>query len=123
LVFLGRGHDSSRLHRQVIENATGHGSAVFSRLRDAAVAARDAVVAQDLEAFGQAMIANTDAQSSLHPELVGVDARRVIEIAATQGALGWKVNGAGGDGGSLTILSATREGKDSLEHRVARLDT
>jgi D-glycero-alpha-D-manno-heptose-7-phosphate kinase len=123
LVFLGRGHDSSRVHRQVIEHAAGHGSRVFSRLRDAAVAARDAVVAQDLEAFGQAMIANTDAQSFLHPELVGVDARRVIEIAATQGALGWKVNGAGGDGGSLTVLSATREGKDSLERRVAELDT
>src|SRR5205085_11940891 len=89
LVFLGRGHDSSNVHRQVIEKAAGHGSGVFSRLRAAAVAARDAVVARDLEAFGQAMIANTDAQSSLHPELVGSDARRVIEIAATPRALGW----------------------------------
>ena len=53
----------------------GRGSQVFSRLRDAAVAARDAVLAQDLDAFGRAMIANTDAQRALHPELVGVDAR------------------------------------------------
>ena len=60
------------------------GSPVFARLRDAAVAARDAVLAQDLDAFGRAMIANTDAQASLHPELVGVDARRVIEIAAAR---------------------------------------
>lgn len=29
----------------------------------------------------------------------------MIEIAAAQGALGWKVNGAGGAGGSLTLLS------------------
>jgi D-glycero-alpha-D-manno-heptose-7-phosphate kinase len=123
LVFLGRAHDSSGVHRQVIENVGCHGSEVFSRLRDAAVAARDAVLAQDLDAFGQAMIANTEAQSSLHPELVGVDARRVIEIAAAPGAVGWKVNGAGGDGGSVTILSATREAKDALEHRVAVLDT
>ena len=57
------------------------------------------------------MIANTEAQRSLHPELVGVDARRVIEFAAAHGAIGWKVNGAGGDGGSVTILSATREAK------------
>ena len=28
----------------------------------------------------------------------------MIEIAQAHGALGWKVNGAGGDGGSLTIL-------------------
>ncbi len=69
------------------------------------------------------MIANTEAQKSLHPVLVGVDARRVIEIAAAQGALGWKINGAGGDGGSVTILSATRETKEALEHRVAVLDS
>ncbi len=69
------------------------------------------------------MIANTEAQKSLHPVLVGVDARRVIEIAAAQGALGWKINGAGGDGGSVTILSATREAKEALEHRVAVLDS
>jgi D-glycero-alpha-D-manno-heptose-7-phosphate kinase len=31
----------------------------------------------------------------------------VIEIAKEHGALGWKVNGAGGEGGSLTILTGT----------------
>jgi D-glycero-alpha-D-manno-heptose-7-phosphate kinase len=122
LVFLGRAHDSSAVHRQVIEDVGCRGSGVFSRLRDAAVAARDAVLARDLDAFGQAMIANTEAQGSLHPGLVGVDARRVIEFAAAQGAVGWKVNGAGGDGGSVTILSATRETKEALEHRVTFLD-
>ena len=65
LVFLGRAHDSSAVHRQVIEDVGSQGSAVFSRLRDAAVAARDAVLARDLDAFGQAMIANTEAQGSL----------------------------------------------------------
>ena len=122
LVFLGRAHDSSAVHRQVIEDVGCRGSGVFSRLRDAAVAARDAVLARDLDAFGQAMIANTEAQESLHRGLVGVDARRVIEFAAAQGAVGWKVNGAGGDGGSVTILSATRETKEALEHRVTFLD-
>lgn len=122
LVFLGRAHDSSSVHRKVIEQAASHGS-VFARLRDAAVAARDAVLARDLESFGQAMIANTEAQRSLHPELVGVDASRVIEIAAAQRSLGWKVNGAGGDGGSVTVLSATREAKHAFEQRVAELDT
>jgi D-glycero-alpha-D-manno-heptose-7-phosphate kinase len=68
------------------------------------------------------MIANTEAQRCLHPELVGVDATRTIETAAAQGALGWKVNGAGGDGGSVTFLSATPEAKEALEVRVASLD-
>ncbi len=123
LVFLGRAHDSWAVHRQVIENVGSGRSKVFSLLRQAAVASRDAVLIQDLDAFGRAMIANTEAQKALHPELVGVDARRLIDIAAAHEALGWKVNGAGGNGGSLTILSATREAKEALESRVAELDT
>jgi D-glycero-alpha-D-manno-heptose-7-phosphate kinase len=122
LVFLGRARDSSGLHRQVIEHLGHQGSEVFSQLREAAVAARDAVLAHDVKAFGLAMIANTEAQSSLHPELVGVDARRMIEFAVSEGAIGWKVNGAGGDGGSVTILSTTRDAKDALEQRVTGLD-
>jgi D-glycero-alpha-D-manno-heptose-7-phosphate kinase len=123
LLFLGRAHDSSALHRQVIEDRRCRGSGSFSLLRAAAVAARDAVLVQDLEAFGRAMIANTEAQRSLHPKLVGVDATRAIEVAAAQRALGWKVNGAGGDGGSVTILSATPEAKEVLDRQVAELDT
>jgi D-glycero-alpha-D-manno-heptose-7-phosphate kinase len=122
LVFLGRAHDSSAVHRQVIEDVGSRRSGVFSRLRVAAVAARDAVLARDIDAFGQAMIANTEAQGSLHPGLVGVDARRVIEWAAAQGAIGWKVNGAGGDGGSVTILSTTQKTKEALEDRLTVLD-
>ena len=98
------------------------GSQAFSLLREAAVAARGAVLTQDLDAFGKAMIANTEAQRSLHLELLGADACKVIDIAAALGALGWKINGAGGDGGSVTILSASREAKDALEHRVAEQD-
>ena len=30
--------------------------------------------------------------------------QRIIDIAQSHGALGWKVNGAGGEGGSLTLL-------------------
>lgn len=122
LVFAGRSHDSSGMHHQVIGRVARHGSRAFAPLRDAAVAARDAVLAQDLRVFGQSMIANTTAQRSLHPDLVGADARRVIEFARLRGALGWKVNGAGGDGGSVTILNATREAKDALERRIALLD-
>jgi D-glycero-alpha-D-manno-heptose-7-phosphate kinase len=122
LVFLGRAHDSSAVHREVIEDVGGHGSMVFAHLRAAALAARDAVLARDLEAFGQAMILNTEAQASLHPGVVGVEAKRVIELASAHGAVGWKVNGAGGDGGSVTILSATREAKEALDDRVTGVD-
>jgi D-glycero-alpha-D-manno-heptose-7-phosphate kinase len=122
LVYLGRAHESGAVHQQVIEGAGRHGSGVFSRLREAAQASRDAVVRQDLAGFGRAMIANTEAQKALHPALVGADARRVVEVATARGALGWKVNGAGGDGGSITILSPTFEAKEALERRIAELD-
>ena len=122
LVFLGRAHNSSAVHRQVIKDVACRGSGAFSRLRDAAVAGRDAVLARNLDAFGRAMIANTEAQKSLHPGLVGADAMRVIEVAAAQDSVGWKINGAGGNGGSVTLLSATREGKESLERCVALLN-
>jgi D-glycero-alpha-D-manno-heptose-7-phosphate kinase len=122
LVFVGHAHDSSSVHREVIDRVAAQPSAAFDRLRDAAVAARDAVVAHDLHAFGAAMIDNTDAQRSLHADLVGVDARRVIELAAGDGALGWKVNGAGGDGGSLTILSASADARRAFEASIVELN-
>jgi len=45
------------------------------------------------------------ASSTVSPALISPDAARVIEIARAHGALGWKLNGAAGDGGSVTILS------------------
>ena len=51
-----------------------------------------------------ALMANTAAQRALHPSLVCADAERVIAAAREAGALGWKVNGAGGEGGSVTVL-------------------
>jgi D-glycero-alpha-D-manno-heptose-7-phosphate kinase len=122
LVFLGRAHDSSVLHRRVIEKIGAQRSGALSRLRAAAVAARDAVLAQDLEAFGQAMIDNTEAQRSLHEDLVGSDARQVLQVAAGCGAIGWKVNGAGGDGGSVTILTGHDDDKQTIEHRIAAIN-
>ncbi len=49
-------------------------------------------------ALGQAMIENTAAQERLNSALVSADANRVIEIARDYGAVGWKLNGAGGRG-------------------------
>jgi D-glycero-alpha-D-manno-heptose-7-phosphate kinase len=123
LLYLGTAHDSSAVHRQVIEHATPQRTEALQRLRDAALTARAAVLAHDLHAFGEEMIANTDAQRALHPALVGADATRAIECARECGALGWKVNGAGGEGGSLTMLSADGNAKVALDRRLAALDS
>jgi D-glycero-alpha-D-manno-heptose-7-phosphate kinase len=50
------------------------------------------------------MADNTAAQADLHPALVNAEARDLIVLAQEYGAIGWKVNGAGGDGGSITLL-------------------
>lgn len=106
LVYLGKSHDSSALHEAVIrglENA-GPDHPVLEELRQTAPRSRDALYAADFAGLGAAMIANTEAQARLHPALVGTEATRVIAIAREHLALGWKVNGAGGEGGSITLL-------------------
>jgi len=106
LIFLGHSHDSSELHKMVIKDLESEGpqSSRLQALRSTAEQSRDAVYDGDFVALGRAMAENTQAQAQLHPDLVCADALRVIEIARAHGAVGWKVNGAGGFGGSVTIL-------------------
>jgi D-glycero-alpha-D-manno-heptose-7-phosphate kinase len=106
LIYLGKSHDSSKVHEKVIAELQNEGpdSKRLQALRVTAEKSRDAVYAGDLHALGSAMIENTEAQRCLHPYLISQDAQRVIEIAKEFGAIGWKVNGAGGEGGSVTIL-------------------
>jgi D-glycero-alpha-D-manno-heptose-7-phosphate kinase len=73
-------------------------------LRKTPVMARDAVYAGDFAALGTSMILNTEAQSELNSALISADAQQIIEVARAHGAIGWKVNGAGGEGGSITLL-------------------
>jgi D-glycero-alpha-D-manno-heptose-7-phosphate kinase len=106
LIYLGRSHHSSQVHERVIRHLEDVGPTArqLEALRATAEPSRDALYAGDLAALGRAMVQNTAAQRDLHPDLVSPDAQRVIEVAQAHGALGWKVNGAGGAGGSLAIL-------------------
>ena len=108
VIFLGRGHQSSSVHEEVIRGlVNGTSGDKLEPLRREAVTGRDALLAGDLTAFGEAMIRNTEAQANLHASLVSETARTIFDIAKQYGAIGWKVNGAGGDGGSVTILSGS----------------
>lgn len=106
LVVLGRTHLSTAVHDQVIRDAaeTPLAQTALEDLRRAAIVAREAARAGDLVGLGRAMRDNTDAQRRLHPALVSAEAKRLIDVARRYYAAGWKVNGAGGDGGSATIL-------------------
>lgn len=106
LIHLGRAHRSSDMHERVMARLLreGEDSPDLEELRACAGAARDAALAGDLVELGRTMIRNTDAQRRLHEELVGAQAQAVIEIATAHEASGWKLNGAGGDGGSVSLL-------------------
>ena len=110
LIYLGRSHDSSRVHDKVIRGleSAGPDCVQLEDLRATAARSRDAVYAGDFAALGRAMVENTQAQGRLHPDLISQDAWRVIEIAKQHGASGWKVNGAGGEGGSITLLCSAQ---------------
>lgn len=125
LIFLGKTHNSSAVHGQVIANLEREGetSARLEQLRQAARDSRDALYASDWQALGQAMQANTAAQRGLHPALVSAEAEALIGLAQEHGALGWKVNGAGGEGGSLTILcDASASKRRELLRAIQRLN-
>jgi D-glycero-alpha-D-manno-heptose-7-phosphate kinase len=106
LIYLGRSHQSSQIHETVIASLAqaGPDCKQLNDLRRMAERSRDAVLAGDLRGLGSAMIDNTDAQGRLHASLISADAQRVIDIARAHDAVGWKVNGAGGEGGSITLL-------------------
>jgi D-glycero-alpha-D-manno-heptose-7-phosphate kinase len=108
LVYLGKSHRSSDVHQIVIQGLENSGAAdpALEALRQTALQSAAALSRADLPALGAAMVENTAAQARLHPALVSQDARQVIAIAREHGALRWKVNGAGGEGGSLTLLGS-----------------
>jgi D-glycero-alpha-D-manno-heptose-7-phosphate kinase len=107
VIYIGRPHTSSSIHLKVIEGLgpDAHRDPRLEKLRRLALKARDAVVAGDFASLGDAMNENTEVQRDLHPDLVCSSMEDDIGIARGFGALGVKVNGAGGDGGSLTILT------------------
>ncbi|HEY8666234.1 MAG TPA: hypothetical protein VIL86_06200 [Tepidisphaeraceae bacterium] len=107
LVYVGHAHSSSNVHRLVIRELEDAGpeAAKLQPLRQTAERSKDALFAGDFHALGQAMIDNTNAQANLNSALVGEAHQQIIDIARQHGAVGWKVNGAGGDGGSVTILN------------------
>jgi D-glycero-alpha-D-manno-heptose-7-phosphate kinase len=117
LVYIGTPHTSSDIHRKVIEGL-GDGASTdprLERLRHLAAQAKQAVIRGDFESLGRVMNENTEAQRKLHPGLVCAKFEKAIEIAGRFKALGCKVNGAGGDGGSITLLG---NGDASMKRRM-----
>ena len=125
LIFLGDTHKSSDVHERVIKELEGAGKdcAKIEALRQPAEVAKNALYAGDFVTLGKAMWENTQCQAQLHPSLVSNQARAVMEVARQYGALGCKVNGAGGEGGSVTILSdSSRSARRAMLRQIEESD-
>ncbi len=119
LIYLGSGHSSSLLHEEVIRLLENKGFefSLINKLKELAQEAKHCLMEGDLDLFGKIMKENNEYQRSLHPGLISKQADSVIRIARKYNASGWKVNGAGGDGGSLTIL-----GSENPDHKKKMLE-
>lgn len=119
LIYLGQSHSSSAMHEEVISFLEKKGAQfkIIRDLRALATRAKDHLLQGDLEGYGDTMIQNNECQRSLHEGLISEEANAVIALAHKFKASGWKVNGAGGKGGSLTILGSKDE---SLRSRMLR---
>lgn len=124
LVYLGSPHRSSAIHEAVIAELERGGPqfAVLRELADLAGEARRALRAEDLEGFGRIMILNNEAQRRLGTGLVSARADRAAQLFKSFGAAGWKVNGAGGAGGSMAVLASPDDNRRrAMAEALARL--
>lgn len=107
LIYIGAPHNSSMVHQKVIERLGEDASEneLFQRLRALAADAKNSIYAGDFKRLGQIMNENTEVQRQLHKDLVCAAFEDIISICQSFGVMGCKVNGAGGDGGTITALT------------------
>ena len=106
VVYSGARHLSSDVHRKVVGDLeAGRAEAIgaIETLRQTPQKAADALWRGDYDAFANVMNENNAAQAKLHGDIVTPDLARIEEVARAAGAIGFKINGAGG-GGSGTLL-------------------
>jgi D-glycero-alpha-D-manno-heptose-7-phosphate kinase len=122
-LYLGNAHSSSELHEQVIRSLEngGPGLKQIEKMKSLARGAKNALLSGNLTEYGRLMIENNECQRALHPDLISERADEVIKVAKEYGALGWKVNGAGGRGGSISILSGP--GKKVRDEMLLKFNT
>ena len=105
LVYFGS-RSSSKMHNAVISNYKNRDEATinsFEIMRQCAYEMKDSINS-DMDVIGEIINKNWEAQKSLHPLMINPIVSKAEKIAKSNGALGFKCNGAGG-GGSATILA------------------
>lgn len=106
LVYEGKGHLSSEVHRKVIENLKDPQSPTakaLEGLKQTALVARKALLSGDVNLLAEVMDLNNALQKQLHPGIATENLEKIEDIARARGAIGAMINGAGG-GGSICLL-------------------
>jgi galactokinase/mevalonate kinase-like predicted kinase len=94
------------MHNAVIENYKKNDNSTLESLnimKECAYSMKNAINS-DIENIGDIMNKTWEANKKLHPLMVNPIINNAEKIAKTNGAIGFKCNGAGG-GGSATILA------------------
>ena len=106
-VYIGTPHSSSEIHKKVIKSlgANAESDWRLCELRNLAFLAKNAIHSNNVFELGEIFNRNTEVQRKLHKELVCNKFEDIISVANDFNSIGCKVNGAGGDGGSITILT------------------
>lgn len=118
VAFLGS-HDSSGVHKMVL-NDLGGGMAEerLAPLRALVPEVRSAVVAGDIDHFGNLMTKSTLLQADLHPDVFSSGFRDAVALLGDH-CVGYKLNGAGGFGGSISLLAASPSAAGEIRARLA----
>ncbi|MFX0106002.1 MAG: hypothetical protein ACFE75_10990 [Candidatus Hodarchaeota archaeon] len=106
LVYLSS-RSSNEMHKAVIKNyKQGDSTTIksFEIMKKCAFEMRDAIYSKNLDLIGKIMKRNWNAQKKLHPLMINPIINKIEQLAKKYGAIGFKLNGAGG-GGSATILA------------------
>jgi galactokinase/mevalonate kinase-like predicted kinase len=105
LVYFGP-RSSSKMHDVVISNYKNRDKATinsFEIMKQCAYEMKTSINS-DIEILGEIINKNWEAQKSLHYLMINPLINKAEKIAKSNGAIGFKCNGAGG-GGSATILA------------------
>lgn len=119
LVYTGESHLSGDVHKKVIadyEAGVERTLKAMETLRNTPVWAKSALMRGDFVELAEIMNINTQCQKNLHPDITTQKIETLEEIARKAGAMGSKINGAGG-GGSVTLLCGS-DNTRAVEHAV-----
>jgi D-glycero-alpha-D-manno-heptose-7-phosphate kinase len=109
LVYTGESHLSGDVHKSVIadyEAGVEKTVQAMETLRNTPVWAKSALMRGDFVELAEIMNINNAAQTQLHERIVTEHIEKLEQITRESGAMGFKINGAGG-GGSVTLLCAS----------------